>query len=338
MSLSQRRTFIASHTPEDMTDRRRQSGSSSPGLDEDEADDVPYRQVNSIEETIPQSPLRPRPGGSFPSETSLADQVMYNRHSRAASDGTLEPPSPIAIVKSEEASPTFHTEWERPYTGQTQLSAANSIGDDRDFTAITAGAATGPPVRVNDKDQEHGTKEDMHRKATEKPTEHSDTTTYGAEIAASTRLGKGSTEQRSDTLRPTKLPPLIVPTMAGISLEEDGKLDTSSAPGFIHGQATEIGVASDLDSRLGFIDRPPRKESNTLRAKPPKDEDIAPTKSNGLSKLATPTSPTIKRSKSRKEIVEEAIADSIGNHPERGVMPGFWPETPKEGGRAELLK
>src|SRR5947207_10561688 len=85
MSLSQRQTFIASHAPEDVLDRQRLSGSPSPGLDEDEADEVPYSQVNSIEETTRQSPLPPPPGGSFPSETKLNALDMYvgrRRHSR----------------------------------------------------------------------------------------------------------------------------------------------------------------------------------------------------------------------------------------------------------------
>ena len=77
MSLSQRETFIASHATEDVLDRQRHSGSSSPGLDEDEADEVPYSRINSIEETTPRSPIRPPPGGSFPSETHLDAAAMY---------------------------------------------------------------------------------------------------------------------------------------------------------------------------------------------------------------------------------------------------------------------
>ena len=61
MSLSQRQTFIASHAPEDTGDHQRQSGSSSPGLDEDEADEVPYSQSHSIEEPSQRSPQRPAP-------------------------------------------------------------------------------------------------------------------------------------------------------------------------------------------------------------------------------------------------------------------------------------
>src|SRR5271170_5217082 len=139
MSLSQRQTFIASHAPEDL---HRQSGSTSPGLDEDEADEVPYSQINSIEETTPQSPLRPPPGGSFPSETRLDDAAMYGRHSRAASDVTSEL-HPARMSREEDVGAVFGThELDRPHTGGTE----GSIGDDGDFSAAAMGVGIGAAV------------------------------------------------------------------------------------------------------------------------------------------------------------------------------------------------
>src|SRR5271170_2776775 len=139
MSLSQRQTFIASHAPEDVLDRQRQSGSASPGLDEDEADEVPYSQINSIEEATPQSPQRPPPGGSFPSETKLDDVAMYGRHSPVGSDVTSEL-QPARISRDEDVAAVFGAhDLERPMTGGTGVSQG-SIGDDKDFSTGAAAA------------------------------------------------------------------------------------------------------------------------------------------------------------------------------------------------------
>src|SRR5579859_2809191 len=145
MSLSQRQTFIASHTPDELLDRQRQSGSSSPGLDEDEADEVPFSQVNSVDDTAsPSSPQRPQPGGSFPSETRLDDAAMYDTHSRTASDVTSEI-HPARLSNEGDVAAVFgekgdrESELERPYTGHS----AGSIGDDRDFSTAAMGAGVG---------------------------------------------------------------------------------------------------------------------------------------------------------------------------------------------------
>jgi hypothetical protein len=71
--------------------------------------------------------------------------------------------------------------------------------------------------------------------------------------------------------------------------------------------------------------------------KPSFDEDIdlnpktdrLPSEVNGDTTLALPVpAKPIQRSKSKKEIVEEALADAMGNNPQRGVTPGAWPDTP----------
>jgi hypothetical protein len=81
-----------------------------------------------------------------------------------------------------------------------------------------------------------------------------------------------------------------------------------------------------------------------IETRPPVESDILPAEINGIRQATqiggynsaatddtlAPPSSTIRRSKSKKEIVEETIAESIGNHPERGQIPGFWPETPAQ--------
>ena len=134
MSKSQRQTFLASHAPDDFLDR---NGSSSPGLDEDEADEIPYNQTDhsSVEESIsPPTPKRPEPGGSFPSETKLDGKAIYGR-SRTESDAT-HPPLRISLEEPHEGF--------RPVTSETQ----NSMGDENQFTATVIGvtAATIIPI------------------------------------------------------------------------------------------------------------------------------------------------------------------------------------------------
>ena len=132
MSTSQRQNFIARHAL-DLLDRQRRSGASSPGLDEDEADEVPYSQTNSSEEATPQSPIRPPPGGSFPSGTRLDDVSLYNRHSRAESDVTSEF-QPLRSSRGEDIGEAFRlNDLDRPFTRGTEKSVG-SIHDDQEFS------------------------------------------------------------------------------------------------------------------------------------------------------------------------------------------------------------
>ena len=345
MSLSQRQTFIASHAPEDVLDRQRQSGSSSPGLDEDEADEVPYSQINSIEEATPQSPQRPPPGGSFPSETKLDDAAMYGRHSPVGSDVTSEL-QPARISRDEDVAAVFRAhDLERPMTRDTGVSQG-SIGDDKDFstgaaaavgvgTGVGAAALAGGAVAAR---KHRGDEED-----TDQELEHGDmsSTVTGPHEAAGYYAG---TTTMNHTVGTTQGYPES--KSHGISNWVDSQQTEKGAGGGTVGEAVLGGFlggmggaalvsASQKDTDDKKDVDPTNATGSGIETKPPVDKDVVPAALNGstpttTSTLATPPTNTIRRSKSKKEIVEETIAQSPGNHPERGVTPGTWPETPAQ--------
>ena len=319
MSVSQRQTFIASHATEE-----RQSGSSSPGLDEDEADEVPYSQINSIEDHSPVSPQRPPPGGSFPSETQLNDAAMYGQHSRAPSDVTsdLQPPR---ISRDEDVAAVFAaSDLERPATQD------GSIGDEQEFTVApglgvaagyTAAGYVGAKVLDHEKELHNGgvTHEvaSPHDAAqvyagTVPLTDHVDhNIPDGHPTPFHTNESGGSTAPQPHISGPTS------PDQAGIAF--------AGLAGGVAGAAVGSAISS------GHQPSSDQVAPLAIETRPPKDKDVLPAELNGPTSttLAPPTN-TIRRSKSKKEIVEEVIADSAGNHPERGVMPGFWPATPAQ--------
>jgi hypothetical protein len=334
MSLSQRQTFIASHAPEDGPDRRRQSISSSPGLDEDEADEVPYNQVNPNEEMTPQSPKRPSPGGSFPSATRLDDAAMYNRHSPAISEITneLHPPR---ILRDEEVAPIFgpNYDFDRPITGGTEMSTS-SIGDDRYFSNSTARVSIGATIvgsalsARRDEDDE-----------TSKEVEHANVSSKSVGPHETAGYYTGTTPM---SLRTDFIPPVPAqPETTGESIS----YPTSSKYNFI-GTDNNLGsaaVATTVGDTGGTPPTPlshfwenselPISDSVTggdVERKSPAEKDALPTELTGSTQTSTLAAPasTVRRIRSKREIVEEAIAESIGNHPERGVTPGGWPETP----------
>ena len=325
MSLSQRQTFIASHAPEDVLDRQRLSGSSSPGLDEDEADEVPYSQINSIEEITPQSPVRPAPGGSFPSETKLNALAMYGgsgRHSWAESDVTNELQSG-RISREDDVSPVLGShELDRPYTGGTQ----ESIGDDRDFSTaaiIGAGGAVAATMATRHKG------DDVHQYLVQGDVLSSAgpqaaAAYYSSPVINQTEQSQPeSTDKRFNRSQPSH----SVTVNTG---------DSRSGDATIGGVFGGVG-GREIASRLHSQDH----ESETgcanitgegIETKPPVDQDVLPAELNRSTTASTLSGPplihSIRRSKSKKEIVEETISEAMGNHPERGVTPGAWPETP----------
>jgi len=226
MTLSQRQTFIASHAPDDTyTDR---NGSSSPGLDQDEADEVPYSQTHSIEEQPLSSPARPPPGGSFPSETNLQAEEMYGR-SRTESDATHPDPHRLSLEE-----PAF-----RPVTSDTH----DSIGEDAHLMATALATAV---------------------------------------LAAKTQ----SEIQSQDPLNNTN-------------------------------------TKADQSPHSSTMDLPTQDTSSDIVS-----GNLAYSAPNTTAPLAIVPKSGLQRSKSRREIVEEVIAQAAGNHPERNTLPGVWPGTP----------
>lgn len=319
MSLSQRQTFIASHAPENVLDRQRPNGSSSPGLDEDEADEVPYSQINSIEETTPQLPERPPPGGSFPSETKLDDFAMYGdsrRYSQAGSDITSDLQPPRTSREEDVALVLVSHELDRPYTGGTE----GSTTDDREFSTTAVGASIAAAVAGGAIMASKHKDNDSHQELDRSDAALSTGSHAPASFYTGTAMNQGEPSQLGSTNKQ------FSPSQSPHSL---AAYTTDSHPG-----DAIIGGATKASS----LARPRDHESETPSAnvtgegKPPIDEEVLPadlstsTTASGLS-AAAPIH-TIRRSKSNKEIVEETIAESIGNHPERGVTPGAWPETP----------
>ena len=330
MSSSQRQTFIASRAPENVQDRQRYSGSSSPGLDEDEADDVPYSQINSIEETTPQSPLRPTPGGSFPSMTKLDDIAMHGgsgRHSRAGSDVTTEL-QPARISREEDVATVFVSrELDRPYTGGTE----GSIGDDQDFSTVAIGAniggsgaaaAVGGAIMATKYKDDDIHEELDHRDVAPSMGPHATAAYY-----AGTAMNQGGPSQlESNDGRFSRSQPSQF-----ITIDESDSHPGDATIGNI------VGWATIPSSPLRSQDHESKTPSTNVtgegvETKPSADKDVLPaelnrsTTASALSALE-PTH-TIRRSKLKREIVEETIAESMGNHPERGVAPGAWPEAP----------
>lgn len=319
MSSSQRQTFIASHAPENVLDLQRPNGSLSPGLDEDEADEVPYSQTNSIEETTPQLPERPPPGGLFPSESQLDDFAMYGdsrRYSRAGSDITSDLHPPGTSREEEVALVFISHEIDRPYTGGTE----GSTTDDREFSTTGFGASIGAAAAggaiMASKHKDHDIHQELDRSTAAPSTgSHAATSFYtGTSMNQDEPSQLGSTNKQ---FSPSQSPrPLTAYT-------------TDSHPG-----DALIGGATKASS----LSRPRDHESETPSAnvrgegRPPVNEEVLPAELSRpptASSLSAPVpTHTIRRSKSQKEIVEETIADSMGNHPERGVTPGAWPETP----------
>lgn len=421
MSLSQRQTFIASHAPEDTGDHQRQSGSSSPGLDEDEADEVPYSQSHSIEEPSPQSPQRPAPGGSFPSETRLEDAAMYDsgRHSRAASDVTSEI-HPTRLSRDEDVAAVFgpNHDLERPFSSTTD----GSIGDDRDFSTaamgVEVGAATGGLIFANEHRDRQLDYNDPDITSKQTATPHEAAQYYAGTAHLTTQRNDFSASQR-------QIEPLPAAAFYTTSRDSSSHVDDLSAKQHQAEQSAEHYTSTTESQRqaertaeqysnpslphqfspvphtpdtriqdfaLGGLaggagvgalaysqrSKDPNPESETaekqaaktgssstteiknpnlsaaqtgtgIETKQPTELDSlpaelnstrytgsqlgsgsAPSTSSGNGEALGPPTNTIRRTKSKKEIVEETIAESIGNHPERGMIPGFWPETPAE--------
>jgi hypothetical protein len=422
MSLSQRQTFIASHAPEDTGDHQRQSGSSSPGLDEDEADEVPYSQSHSIEEPSPQSPQRPAPGGSFPSETRLEDAAMYDsgRHSRAASDVTSEI-HPARISRDEDVAAVFGSnhDLERPFTSTTD----GSIGDDREFSTAAMGAgvgaaATGGLIYANEQRDRQIDYNDQNSISKQTATPHEAAQYYSGTMPLTMQRNDISTSQRqveplpaaafypnssdfyshvndlsvnqrqaeqsaefysstSESQRQAERTaeqysnPSLPPQFSPVPHTPDSRLQDFALGGLAGGagigalaysqRSKEPNPESEIAEKQAMktgatptseIKNPNLSAAQTgtgIETKQPTELDSVPAELSSMrytgtqignlntpstslgddGSLAPPTN-TIRRSKSKKEIVEETIAESIGNHPERGMIPGFWPETPSE--------
>ena len=323
MSSSQRETFLRSHTPEDMLDRQRVSDSSSPGLDEDEADRVPYCQINSIEDQAsPISPQRPAPGGSFPSETRLDDVAMYDHHSRAS---------------SEVNDPRISTEdydLARPVTGDT---SGGSIGDDAAFTtAAIGGRRAGSAVLASPKH-----KDEEQVVSGGKPKMVEETAGQHDAVAGTTTSADERVPQHENFASEPSTKQISPP---GVNCNASHPAADIALGGLAGGAiAAAVGSTFDHDSHHN---EPPKCEPQTtdwaemttshdvphdMETKPPVDKDIVPTELNGItsssSAMLVPPS-LLRRSKSKKEIVEDAISLSPGNHPEWKITPGSWPETP----------
>ena len=328
MSSSQRETFLASHTPEEMLDRRRASDSSSPGLDEDEDDQVPYSQINSIEDQgSPVSPQRPAPGGSFPSETQLGDVAMYDYHSRASSE-----------VNAARMSIEGH-DLARPVTGDT---SGGSIGDDAAFTtAAMAGGLTGGAVLATSKhkDEEKMVVEGKPMTAEETAGPH-DAIAHFAGAATTPDQIFEHTPQHENLVSQPSTKHISSPT---ININS-GHPGANIALGGLAGGAAAAATGAAF-SHHSHDDEPPKLEQATdsaattatddvtpgIDTKPPVDKRIVPTELNRTIASSSPTltpPSNIRRSKSRKEIVEDAILSSPGNNPEWKITPGSWPETP----------
>jgi hypothetical protein len=385
MSTAQRQTFIASHATEDL-DKQRQSGSSSPGLDEDEADAVPYSQVNSLDENSPRSPERPLPGGSFPSETKLDNVAMYSGHSPTTSDVTNE--HAPRLSREEDVAAVFGThDLERPDTHQS----AGSIGDDRAFSTAAVGAVVGATA-VGGAMAARGRKDTDLEDADGKAADPHEAVGYYGESTAlgATALGATSMDhqvdhdkeldQKKDAIYASNDDDQPETNYAGDGAHE-GEINSISDVGY-SGKTTSIsdvgyqgesnytnkqsgpgfslpsnyaangtsGSAGLSDAALGAVaggagvagisalyshhsQLEPNQSSQpptSIETQPPVDKDVVPAALNGSTSPGLSPPNTIRRSKSKKEIVEETLADSIGNHPERGILPGFWPDTPAQ--------
>jgi hypothetical protein len=328
MSVTQRQTFIASHAVEDVLDRHRQSGSSSPGLDEDEADEVPYSQINSIEEPTPQSPLRPTPGGSFPSQTKLDDIAMYRRHSRAESEVTDEL-QPARILREEDAAAAFDSrEVDRPTTGRTHISTG-SIGDDRNFSAAGIGAGVGAAVAgrniVASRHKDRGIHEEAGDYSNVPPQ------VAGPHEAEGYYAGTAPTNQSDAAHSTNKSWDNSLPSQPwGGKDSRTGEAAMGGVVGGLRGTALSTTVLHSEGENPEHPTSSAYEAYEGIETKAPMQKDVLPVELNGSTKTSAFGAPihTIHRSKSKKEIVEETIAESMGNHPERGVTPGGWPETP----------
>jgi hypothetical protein len=361
MSLSQRQTFIASHAPEDVNERNRQSGSSSPGLDEDEADEVPYSHTQSIEELTPATPTRPVPGGSFPSETQLDAEEMYAGNSPTASDVTHDNP-PARISTDEDVAEVFG---ERPMSA-TQKSyerltrggrtkSFESMGDDKAFTATAIGAGAGAAAATAY--AEHERAGDMGQQTASKDLSPHEAAGYYAGNIPSSDVNRNATSTgrpQLSSISPSgsQSSTVVDPGHQSRNISKDVTSEAVAA-GAILSTAPTLGSVQPAEDHtvptLGSVQRvedfyhepQPRSEEVTghgIETQPPKEYDTLPAEFQNPTTIASPyaslmqppTTSVIKRSKSRKEIVEEKIADSMGNHPERGMLPGFYPATPAE--------
>jgi hypothetical protein len=343
MSASQRQNFIASHAPEDVVDRPRQSGSSSPGLDEDEADEVPYSPVHTVEDA-PRSPERPPPGGSFPSETKLDDSAMYRRHSRAGSDATNE-----LTFTGEDVNPTVETpRLQRAFT----TASYGSIGDDAAFTAAAVGAGvTGATVvgaaAVTATRKKKKKNEDViDGEAKPEPPKVEHVTVPPVPQQPEKNIAPEPTPHVPDDDALNKRP---VVSEGGAVPVDDAVLEGVIGTTAVGGAVTTTAQARDRDgdnelmgAKYSTLDSEYENDSRSQIKEalaPPTENDPSLSQVNGTGKssLAVPTK-SLQRSKSKKEIVEEAIADAIGNNPQRGMTPGAWPKTPADQlGRREYI-
>jgi hypothetical protein len=141
------------------------------------------------------------------------------------------------------------------------------------------------------------------------------------------------------------------PTRKEILNAHETHRGTDITLGGLAGGATAAAVGTAMTHSHSQDDKNPKSDeqkTNTtdmadqvphgIETKSPVDKDFVPAELNGLrsalSATLTPPPSTMRRSKSKKEIVEDAIISSPGNNPDRRITPGAWPETPvvEEGG------
>lgn len=296
---------------------------------------MPYSRANPNEEMTPQSPKRPSPGGSFPSSTKLDDAAMYKRHSVAASDitGELHPPR---ILRDEDVAAIFGSnyDFDRPITGGTEMSTS-SMGDDRHFSESTVRVGTSAAIprsalATGEHADDNTTKEDVYARVSSKFAGPHETTGY--------YTGTTSMSSRRDLIPPER----AQPETTGETFNDP----TSPKFNFTEGMNNKLGSAT-VATTVGDTGRtpltplshfwenpePPLSVPATgggIERKPPTERDAVPIEAYRSGKVSTLAASTdaVRRIRSKREIVEEAISGSIGNHPERGVTPGAWPVTP----------
>jgi hypothetical protein len=287
---------------------------------------------------------------------------MYGGHSRTVSDVASEPPPRLS--REEDVAAVFgEHDLERPNTQET-LQSEESIGDDRAFAAVAgaAGAAVvggavvsrGRQGKGKEVEETDGKVADPHEAAKiyagavvpnqEGHNQESDYTgskhlgdsSYADSRHDTNPESNYSNNQGGNTYNKQVSSPSAYPAMPSNYVDNNrpgGFLSTAALGGVAGG----VGAAALYSSHSKDEANPSKDETNSsyapptaIETRPPVDKDVLPAALSGATASPTlsPPTNTIRRSKSKKEIVEETIADSIGNNPERGMLPGFWPETP----------
>jgi hypothetical protein len=286
---------------------------------------------------------------------------MYGGHSRTASDVASEPPPRLS--REDDVAAVFgEHDLERPNTQET-LQSEGSIGDDREFAAVAgaAGAAVVGGAVISRGRQGKGKEVEETDDKVADPHEaakiyagavvpnqqgHNQESNYTrsklqgdsnyADSHPDTNPESNYNNQRGNTYDKQVSSPSAYPAMPSNYVDNNkpgGFLSTAALGGVAGG----VGAAALYSSHSKDESNPSKDESNSsydpptaIETRPPIDKNVLPAALNGATPSPTlsPPTNTIRRSKSKKEIVEETIADSIGNNPERGILPGFWPETP----------